>query len=316
MNDHYYRVMLLIAINLLAFSSWAQHLYQLPKPLQPKNAIEMIIGKVDSTPLTELIVLWVYGYDKHHIPGAHDYVKVKDLMITLLGSVENITVIPVFEFPSQQQFNQADLVVMYLHLPQLKQKQFQMFRSYIENGGGVVSLHETAIIRPSKKGKDLSECLGFGWNEGTSKWGAIYDKISIDNSHEIFQGFPPRITINDEFYWDLFEQPGVQVLGSVRTGPEQDSDGPVPEEMLSKEESPMFWLYSLGQGKVFGTTTGHHTFTYYDPEFRIILFRAMAFVGGFNSGVLMPLVYQGITNDQNLVGTEDPMRYWEGKRRE
>lgn len=105
----------------------------------------------------------------------------------------------------------------------------------------------------------------------------------------------------------------MEVLGAVRTGPEGDSEGPVTEDELSETESPVFWTYTLGLGKVFGTTTGHHTFTYYDPEFRIILFSAIAWLIDEKADPFMPLVYEGITNEQNMVGTTKDMRYWKGK---
>ena len=72
----------------------------------------------------------------------------------------------------------------------------------------------------------------------------------------------------------------------------------------------------MGQGKVFGTTTGHHTFTYYDPEFRIILFRALAWVLDEKPDPFMPLVFEGITDKNGMVGTKDVMRHWKGKKRE
>ena len=259
--------------------------------------------------------MWVYGYDEHHIAGAHDYVRVKDLMTGLLDEIDDVTVDEAFHFPTAKQFEKADLLIMYLHLPQLKNKQFQALKEFIGNGGGVVSLHETVILRPASKGQKLAECLGFAWNEGTSKWGAIFAQVSIDNTHPVFRGFSEKISIPDEFYWDLFMEPDVEILGSVRIGPDEDSDGPVPEDQLSEEPSPMFWTYQLGEGKVFGTTTGHHTFTYYDPEFRIVLFRAMAWVLGEKPDPFMPLVFDGITNDQDMVGITEDLRGWEGKIR-
>lgn len=316
MKNYLIKTGLSVLLVAISFQAIAQHLYQVPKPLKNKKEVAAIIGTVDSEPLkNELRVLWVYGYDEHHIAGAHDYEKIKNLMMDLLNDVEKVNVQEVFQFPTKEEFDRADLVVMYLHLPKLRKKQFENFKTFIKNGGGAVSLHETAIMRPASKGKALSECLGFAWNEGTSKWGAIFDEININNQHEIFKGFPSTITLNDEFYWDLFQQEATEVLGSVRTGPDEDSVGPVSEEMLSEKESPMFWTYNLGSGKVFGTTTGHHTFTYYDPEFRIILFRAMAWVTGTKQDPFMPLVFKGITNQDNMVGTEDVMRYWEGKKR-
>jgi type 1 glutamine amidotransferase len=237
-------------------------------------------------------------------------------MMDLLSQVSNVTVEEVFHFPSDEQFEKADLLVMYLHLPQLTNSQYASFKKYVNNGGGVVSLHETAIMRPASDGKKLSECLGSAWNEGTSKWGAIFDKVNIDNVHPIFEGFPKKITINDEFYWDLYQEESIQVLGTVRTGPDGDSDGPVAEDLLSDEESPVFWIYEFGQGRVFGTTTAHHTFTFYDPEFRIILFRAIAWAVDEKPDPFMPLVFEGITNDEGMVGITEDLRYWEGKRRE
>jgi type 1 glutamine amidotransferase len=296
---------------------FGQHLYQQPKPLQEKSRLDKIIGQIDSNKtIDQLNILWVYGYDKHHIPGAHDYVKVKDLMMGLLSKVQNINVEEVFHFPNEDQFNKSDLIVMYLHLPQLENSQFTSLKNFLKSGGGLVSLHETAIMRPAEKGRMLSECLGSAWNEGTSKWGAIFDDVNIDNSHPVFKGFPDKLTIIDEFYWDLFQENGIYILGTVRTGPDGDSDGPVDKELLSEEESPVFWTYEPGKGRVFGTTAGHHTFTYYDPEFRIMLFRAMAWAADVNPDPFMPLVFEGITSDQGLVGIKDDLRYWEGKIRE
>jgi type 1 glutamine amidotransferase len=312
----FYRV-IGVAVFLFGGTVSGQHLYQEPKPLQEKLRLEKIIGPVDSNAaVDELNIIWVYGYDKHHIPGAHDYVKVKDLMTSLLSNVEGVEVEEAFYFPDKEQFEKADLIVMYLHLPQLENSQFNSLKNFIKNGGGIVSLHETAIMRPPDKGRMLSECLGSAWNEGTSKWGAIFDDVNIDNSHPIFKGFSDKLSIIDEFYWDLFMEEGIKILGTVRTGPDGDSEGPVAEEFLSEEESPVFWTYELGKGRVFGTTAGHHTFTYYDPEFRIMLFRAMAWTVNAEPDPFMPLVFEGITDDEGMVGITDDMRYWEGKIRE
>lgn len=316
MNHSLHVLIILSVMQIVSSTGVAQHLYQLPKPLKPQSELEAIIGERTGTFSKEVNIVWVYGYDEHHIAGAHDYVLVKDSMVSMLRNIPRVTVEEAFHFPNEDQLDKADLLVMYLHLPQLKKKQFAALQDYVSGGGGIVSLHETAIMRPNSKGALLSKCLGMAWNEGTSKWGAIFDLIDIDNEHPVFEGFPERINIVDEFYWDLYIESDVEVLGTVRTGPEgEDVEGPVPLDQLSETVSPMFWTYQLGQGRVFGTTTGHHTFTYFDPEFRIILFRAMAWAIDEPSGPFMPLVFKGITNQDQMVGTTDPMRYWEGKRR-
>ena len=294
----------------------AQHTWQKPKPLKPKQEITKIIGDISQIqPSRPLQILWVWGYDSGHKPGSHDYLRVRDLMTRLLEKVPGVKVESVFHFPTQKQFDQADLVVLYLHLPQLTDGQYTMFESFIEEGGGVVSIHETAIIRPASEGKKLVECLGMSWDEGRSQWGAIFEEITIDNNHEIFRGFKNKLSIVDEFYWDLNQKEGIDVLGVLRVGPPAHSEGPLPEHQLSKDTWPIFWTMEMGEGRVFGTTTGHNTFSYYDPEFRIILFRAMAWAIHEKADPFMPLVFDGIVQEGNLVGTTDLMSDWEGKLR-
>ena len=294
----------------------AQHEWQKPKPPQPKAELEKIIGPVVAGGPSEPIrVVWVWSYDKHHRPGAHDYLRVRDLMSGLLEKVPNVTVETAYLFPTGEQFARADLLAMYLHLPSLEERQYQRFKDYVRRGGAVVALHETVIVRPAAAGEKWAGCLGMAWDDGRSQWGAIFEDIAVENGHEIFRGFPDKLRIVDEFYWRLKRVEGVKILGKVRTGPPRGSRGPLPAEKLSEEYSPMFWTLESGAGRIFGTTTGHNTFTYYDPEFRIILFRAMAWALREKPDPFMPLVFEGITRDDGTVGTTDTMRGWKGKLR-
>ena len=303
---------------MLLFSSLCQgqHDWQKPKPPMAKAKLDQIIGSLTSKePSRKVRILWVWGFDAHHKPGAHDYLRVRDLMGGLLRKVPKVSVEAVFEFPNAEQFKRADLVAMYLHLPQLTAGQYGNFKAYIDRGGGVVALHETAIIRPASEGKKLAQCLGMAWDEGRSQWGAIFEEITIVNQHPIFKGFPSKLRIVDEFYWGLNQLEQAKILGTVRTGPPRGSRGPIAEDALSKKTSPMFWTLESGKGRVFGTTTGHNTFSYYDPEFRLILFRAMAWALREKPDPFMPLVFDGITDEGGMVGTTDPMRDWLGKLR-
>jgi len=74
------RLFSLIAFFLLGFSlSQAQHEWQKPKPLIPKADLEKIVGPLtEREPSKEINIVWVWGYDKHHRPGAHDYLRVRD----------------------------------------------------------------------------------------------------------------------------------------------------------------------------------------------------------------------------------------------
>jgi hypothetical protein len=120
----------------------------------------------------------------------------------------------------------------------------------------------------------------------------------------------------DEFYWNLNQIDGVNIIGTVRTGPPHGSRGPLPSKALSNESSPVFWTLEMGKGRVLGTTTGHNTFSYYDPEFRIVIFRALAWVAREKPDPFLPLVFDGITDKQNRVGIVSDLRGWKGKLRE
>ena len=99
------RVWLIICFVSISWPSLSQHLYQQPKPLVAKDDLEDIIGPLSTHAFDKDIhILWVYGYDEHHIPGAHDYVKVKDLMVDLLKRVPKVTIDEVFLFPNRMQF--------------------------------------------------------------------------------------------------------------------------------------------------------------------------------------------------------------------
>lgn len=293
----------------------AQHLWQKPNPPMPRAEVEAIIGPITQTePSHDLHVLWVWGYDAAHRPGAHDYVRVRDALLPLIGKVPNVTTDSAYLFPTPEQFDRADAIVFYLHLPQLTDDQYAMLRAYIERGGGVVALHETAIMRPAADGKKLAQCLGMSWDEGRSRWGAIFDEVSIRNDHPVFKGLGDKLVIPDEFYWDLNRRDDINVLGEVKAGPPTDSHGPLDRARLSADASPVFWTLESQKGRVFGTTTGHHTFTYFDPRFRIILFRAIAWAMREKPDPFMPLVFDGITSADGMVGTTDKMRDYDKPR--
>ena len=146
------RTLFLIAFCYLSSFSLAQaqHQWQQPKPLVSKAKLEKIIGPLaDKNNLSRgLNIVWVWGYDRNHHPGAHDYLRVRDLMTGLLKKVPKVTVDTAYGFPNKAQLDKADLLVMYLHLPQLSAEQYAYFKAFIARGGGVVALHETAIMRP------------------------------------------------------------------------------------------------------------------------------------------------------------------------
>lgn len=287
---------ILITIFLLLGSAelLAQHPWQKPLPPKKRSVVEKILGPVQATaPSRDRNIVLVWGEDLYHGKGYHEYERFKDLWMCLLEDVPRITVRAAYQYPSKEQWENADLVVFYVHLDYLEASHYALMDPFLARGGGIVAIHESVIQRPS--GEALAQRWGLAWNEGVSEWGVLPAPVKIDNQHPIMQGFPEEIEFSDEFYWKLTgDLSKVRVLGVAPAGPARDSEEPPSPEQLDGKEWPVFWTVEAGKGRVFGTVLGHNFFSYKEPFFRIILFRAMAWAMRESFDPFKPLVTKGV----------------------
>ena len=122
------------------------------------------------------------------------------------------------------------------------------------------------------------------------------------------------VKLNDESYWNLLKRDGVNVIGAV--APEAEADQPFADLLKSDAVRPdAFWTYASGEGRVFGTTTGHFTYTYHDPLYRLLLMRGVAWALDEDPAPFMPVVFEGITDDDGNVGTTDNMMDYKNRKR-
>ncbi|MGF1579043.1 MAG: amidohydrolase family protein [Gemmataceae bacterium] len=295
----------------------AQHTWQRPAAPMKRADVEKLIGPVETKRFSQpRHIVWVWGYDRNHRPGNHDYTRVRDLMVRLLKEVPGVSIETAYLFPTQEQLQRSDLVVMYLHLPPLDEEHYSLLDTYLKGGGGLVAIHETMIQRPKSRGQQWAERLGLAWFEGKSEWGALFTDITVDNTHSIFENFPKRVSLVDEFYWHLTPatKKGSAILARAPVGPSGRSRGPVKKTRLGKKLYPVCWTMQFGKGRIFCTLPGHNMFLFNDPKFRIILLRGLAWAMNEKPDVLMPLVFVGIEKN-SLVGSTDDMRDWIDKPR-
>ena len=120
---------------------------------------------------------------------------------------------------------------------------------------------------------------------------------------------------NDESYWNMIQRDKVRVIGAVGapTNSEEQSFAEVLETKGARGQA--FWTYALGKGRVFGTTTGHFTYAYHDPMYRILLARGIAWALKERPEAFMPIVFDGITDDEGMVGTKDSMMNYKNRRK-
>ena len=284
----------------------------------PKAKLLKLTGEFEKASLSKKVrILWLYGPEDHK-GGEHDYIRVKELFVPLLKKIPRVSVDEAYQFPSQAQFDKADLLIQFLHLPQLTDNQFASYQNFVDDGGGVVSIHESCIIRPIDRAHKLADCIGCSWKGNKdSRWSKFSRKepLFLDTKHPVFSGLPKSIRFNDESYWDMIQRDKVEVIGAIGTlaNTENQSFAAVLETKGARGQA--FWIYTSGQGRVFGTTTGHFTYTYHDPMYRLLLVRGIAWALEEKPEAFMPIVFDGITDEKGMVGTKDTMMNYRNRKK-
>ena len=309
---------LITSVGLLVAADRGQRTAPRPNKPIPKAQVMQFTGEWKDAKLSrDIRILWLYGPEDHG-GGEHDYIRIKELFVPMLKSIPRVSVDEAYRFPSQEQFDRADLMIQFLHLPDLTNEQLTMFQGFVNRGGGVVSIHESCIMRPVDRAKKLAGCIGCSWQGNkNSHWGKFsHDHpLFLKTEHPAFAGLPKSVRLNDESYWNLLKADNVEVIGAIAPKANKES---IPFADILKSEgarSDAFWTYTSGKGRVFGTTTGHYTYTYFDPMYRLILLRGIAWSLKEDPEPFMPLVFHGITNKEDLVGTTDTMMNYRNRKK-
>ena len=305
-------------IKLLCTLTLVSQLKAQPNQPVPKTEVLKLTGDFDKASLSKDVnILWLYGPEDHK-GGEHDYIRIKELFVPMLKKIPRVSVDEAYQFPSQSQFDKADLLIQFLHLPQLTDKQLAGFRKFVDEGGGVVSIHESCIIRPIDRAQKLADCIGCSWKGNKeSRWSKFSrnEPLFLDTKHPVFAGLPKSMRFNDESYWNMIQRDKVEVVGAVVTTANSVKQS-FAEVLRSKGiRGQAFWTYTSGKGRVFGTTTGHFTYTYHDPMYRLLLARGIAWALKEKPGAFMPIVFDGITDDKGMVGTRDTMMNYRNRKK-
>ena len=289
-----------------------------PNPPIPKAEVLKLTGEFTGAKLSRHIrILWLSGPEDHR-GGEHDYIRIKELLVPMLKAIPRITVDEAFGFPTKAQFDAADLLIQYLHLPQLTDEQYQNYQYFVDQGGSVVSIHESCIMRPVEDAEKLADCIGCSWKGNrVSKWSKFghSNPLFLKTKHPVFSGLPNSVKLNDESYWNLLTRGNVEVIGAVAPASltEETNFAKILEHKDVRTQA--FWTYTSGKGRVFGTTTGHFTYTYYDPIYRLLLLRGIAWSLNEDPAPFMPIVFEGITDDNGMVGTTDRMMNYKNRKK-
>lgn len=196
---------------------------------------------------------------KDHGPGEHDYPAWQAQWVQLLAAAENVSIDTAWEFPSEAQLSEADVLIFFQKGAWNDERQRHMDR-YFERGGGAVYIHWA--VNGDDRVADFSRRIGLASEGG--KIGYRHGPLTLqvhNTDHPIMRNID-EFHMYDESYWLLTGDPQqVRLLAS------SVEDGAA---------RPQLWTYEPGNGRVFVSIPGHYSWTFDDPIFRTILLRGIA----------------------------------------
>ena len=223
----------------------------------------------------------------------------------------NVTVTTAWEWPSQEQFQKADLIVAFSVVNWSSERNEEL-KNFLSRGGGFVVIHMSCVVAEGVGlEEEVVEMIGLSWHWDYTRW--RHGPMNLDIAqpdHPICLGLPKQLYFLDEAYWPLYgDRSKVTTLATsketVGNFALRDQEGKLDfsnmEAIQQKwpaeptKDEPMFWTYAYGKGRTFGCVLGHYSWTFDDPYFRLLLLRGMAWAAGESPYRFDPLVLRGAT---------------------
>ncbi|EEF60128.1 ThuA domain-containing protein [Pedosphaera parvula] len=213
-----------------------------------------------TNPLRPLNIVLVAG-KQDHPTGQHDYPAWQKAWAPLLAQIHATTVTNAWNWPTPQQFQQADVIMLYCWNHDWSAERYQQLDDFLARGGGLVLLHAATIA--DKDPEKLAERIGLAAQPGPTKYlhTPFNLKFNAASNQALTCGFK-ELHFLDEPYWPMFGDTNrIGVLATAK---------------MEGQPRPMVWTYQRGKGRVFASIPGHYTSTLNDPAFRILILRGLA----------------------------------------
>lgn len=236
-----------------------------PPPARTRREVEAVIGTESAKAVSQkpLTILLVRG-EKPFSAIDHPYEKWSETWCKILESSANVTTAQAVEWPSDAQWNSADVVVLYFWRHEWSKAQLAQIDALLARGGGLVLLHSALIT--DGEAPELADRFGFGVTTQKRKFlHAGHDVTFNEPTRDPIVAGLSRLHVVDEAYWEMTKATaGVKVIATVA------EEG---------KAWPAVWTKESGKGRVFGTVFGHYSWTLEDPLYRVMAFRGIAWAG-------------------------------------
>jgi haloalkane dehalogenase len=203
----------------------AGHFLQEDASEQLATLINALIASDTEQPGVEKLDVVLLADKKDHGPagnGLHDYplwqkrwalllggeAASKEKQVNLVGppdkdrdtrkGMPNVAVSTAWHWPSEEQFQMADVIVAFCYLEWTDQRLAQV-RRYLQAGGGLVLIHSATWTKP-KPSREVAEVVGVGGFRLFRHGDVRLEMVAPE--HPICAGLPETITLeDDETYW-------------------------------------------------------------------------------------------------------------------
>ena len=199
----------------------------------------------------------------------------------ITSGLPHVKALSTLEWPTDEQFATADVIVLYQHPKCLSDATHQQqIEAFLNRGGGLVLSHYVLWNASAA----LADLLGLAKAKDSRYKHKVVTLRVQKTRHPIMHGLPDTFTIADECFWNL--QGDRSKVTALATSEE------IVGDQVSAE--PVIWAYERGKGRVVASTLGHFDWTFDDPFFRTILLRGIAWAAGEPPYRFDPLILRGI----------------------
>lgn len=258
---------------------------KLMPPARTRREVDAVLGKAATKgPVRPLHVVLVAG-KKDHGPGEHDYPGWQGPWARLLALAPKTKVTTAWDAPSEADLKSADVMVFFKRNAWAKDTNRRM-DAYLARGGGVVLFHSAVDGRPNPEA--MQEHIGLCWGSGC-RFRHGWVELAFDKASDcpIVRGLGGKtLRFYDESYWRL--RGDASRIDVLATTVEKEKDG-------TKVTIPMMWNRRVGKGRVHVNIMGHYNWTFNDPVFRVLAFRAIAWAADESVARFNDIVTVGVT---------------------
>src|ERR1041384_546083 len=130
-------------------------------PLRSRAEVEAVLAKStqpNSSPNLRALSITLVASKQDHGPGEHDYPAWQTNWVKLLKQAPNVNASTAWEWPTAEQFKQADVIVFYYWNHNWSPERYRDMDGFLARGGGLVILHSACIA--DKEPEPLAERIG------------------------------------------------------------------------------------------------------------------------------------------------------------